>query len=325
MARGRLMVLLIVAVVSQQVKAHNYNRDARSGDEVENSKDEDNGKSAKKKTTDTTVLKTILKTAFIRETSSLPTHDKSTQAAHFDKSFERGHRTDDDASPDNSVVSLAVPVGVAVGLLFLGLVVGVIVTCLLCACVPSLNKKATSFLTRHRKPTDGAKNEKTDPAKDSQVQPTAPPASFRIEHQNGTHADDQRGSHIYNQPEMSFVKNPIPTSQAIASPVYNELTDDIIASSSKSINPEYQLLNAKTTDSAMYGYRQLEPSGSGENFHSKTSTAENVPADTGTSVDHNYFILNPEVSSALDSVSGSADDIDNSAHAYFVLEKNFRS
>ncbi|KAH3816474.1 hypothetical protein DPMN_117990 [Dreissena polymorpha] len=218
-----------------------------------------------------------------------------------------------------------VHLGIAVGLLCVGLAVGAITTCLLCTCVPKLHRKVTIIMMRNgASRRDGKKQETTGLYPQERRTSLARVNSSSDSHiYNIIQHDIRLASHGPIEMGLTNSKNPAKSFealQAISPPDYTIAADTTIESSSPSTEPMYQSLT-RTLVRPACSYGPLEPFGNTSNTPNQSRADINMHGNTATTVDHNYFVLKPGSSIASDLMSGEQEVANNSAHAYFVLEK----
>ncbi|XP_045164312.2 uncharacterized protein LOC123528566 isoform X2 [Mercenaria mercenaria] len=248
-------------------------------------------------------------------------------------------RRDHDCAPcdcSQSEKKAGVSVGVTVGLLFLGVVIGAIVTAVICICVPSLHrtsilggkmrkgfKKSTSREDKYQaqENIDPSVTDNTLPVETTINYPVVPsaPAAPAASNQTRYHTlggmSNNRDSHMYSglQPESPEYFEPIGDSdkyqspenqpmkgpKTVMSPVYQEFTDNVISSA---------------------GNNHSKHSANNDN---QNSVSQNQPIrSTDTNADatnHNYFVLEPQ--NKANNSNLPANERPVSDHQYFVLEE----
>ncbi|XP_052213659.1 uncharacterized protein LOC127832290 isoform X1 [Dreissena polymorpha] len=189
-----------------------------------------------------------------------------------------------------------VPLGLAIGLLFVGMVIGAVITCLLCVCVPTLNRKATSVLSTQK------------PKKDMMIA-SVPQTSSQLEHKSTLSL--YRDSHIYTGIQTEI---PLLEGRQIASPLYYVISEDgVPAPATEGPNTDYQALKESSSDDP---YRHIDVPGDSMN----NSIGPKELEDEGDeATNHNYFKLSPQKMFSEDT-SAMAEKTDSTA--YFVLVKD---
>ncbi|XP_052213673.1 uncharacterized protein LOC127832298 [Dreissena polymorpha] len=178
------------------------------------------------------------------------------------------------------------------------MVIGAVITCLLCVCVPTLNRKASSVLSTQK------------PKKDMMI-PSVPQTSFQLEHNSNLSVYDNRDSHIYTGIQTEI---PLLEGRQITSPLYNVISEDgVPAPATEGPNTDYQALKESSSDDP---YRHIDVPGDSMN---NSIGPKELEDESDEATNHNYFKLSPQKMCSEDTPA-KAEKTDSTA--YFVLVKD---
>lgn len=287
-------------------------------------------------------------TVVVPEETTIATHHA--ESDHLNK---KGYvRYDNDCEPcdcSQSDKETGVSVGMAVGLLFLGVVIGIVGTAVICICVPSLHSRTsilkgkmtekvqksgshTNTYPGQQEP-ESSVTDSTLPAETTinyPVTPTAPVSSLDTNqaryHSLGA-VSNFRDSHTYTgiQPDSpkyfepmeggdkyeSSKIQPIGMPSTVVSPVYQEFTDNVIQSTEEKSDKQEAIRNKETNDVSSKNYSILQDPKKPKNVN---FTDSQRPLS-----DHPYFVL--EKQNEPQASSDGNNKADPTYHEYFVLEK----
>lgn len=260
----------------------------------------------------------------------------------YSGSGRRGHNCDDCEPchcPEKDAHT-GVSTGLAIGLLFLGIVIGAIVTTIICFCVPSLQRRPRKMggkdaHTINHFAMDQSPESATDETLPVQVSmtvndrtvPTAPVGESNLARYHTLDSmTNARDSHtylglqspVYNEPMgecftyQDSKTQPIRGKNTVMSPVYQKFNDDIISGTGKTCPQNKPMKNSNTNGTANHDYSILKTENEANSSNTDRQDSERPVSD------HQYFVLEKQNNQASNDQPVKTDE---NYHTYFVLEK----